>query len=32
VAIVGMANETHKLGFALRVPIDPMFQNTAPTR
>jgi AhpD family alkylhydroperoxidase len=26
-AIVGMANETNKLAFALQVPIDPMFQN-----
>jgi AhpD family alkylhydroperoxidase len=29
-AIVGMANETNKLAFALQVPIDPMFQDTAP--
>jgi AhpD family alkylhydroperoxidase len=28
-AIVGMANETNKLAFALQVPIDPMFQDTA---
>ena len=28
-AIVGMANETNKLAFALQVPIDPMFQATA---
>src|SRR5216684_4494007 len=26
-AIVGMANETNKLAFALQVPIDPMFQD-----
>jgi AhpD family alkylhydroperoxidase len=26
-AIIGMANETNKLAFALQVPIDPMFQN-----
>lgn len=29
-AIVGMANETNKLAFALQVPIDPMFQATVP--
>jgi AhpD family alkylhydroperoxidase len=29
-AIVGMANETNKLAFALQVPIDPMFQDTTP--
>jgi AhpD family alkylhydroperoxidase len=29
-AIIGMANETNKLAFALQVPIDPMFQETAP--
>jgi AhpD family alkylhydroperoxidase len=27
-AIVGMANETNKLAFALQVPIDPMFQDS----
>jgi len=26
-AIIGMANETNKLAFALQVPIDPMFQD-----
>ena len=26
-AIVGMANETNKLAFALEVPIDPQFQD-----
>ena len=26
-AVVGMANETNKLAFALQVPIDPMFQE-----
>ena len=26
-AIIGMANETNKLAFALQVPIDPMFQG-----
>jgi len=30
VAIIGMANETNKLAFALQVPIDPMYQNAAP--
>ena len=30
VAIVGMANETNKLAFALQVPIDPMFQRPPP--
>ena len=30
VAIIGMANETNKLAFALQVPIDPMFQDAAP--
>jgi AhpD family alkylhydroperoxidase len=29
-AIVGMANETNKLAFALQVPIDPAFQSAAP--
>ena len=29
-AIVGMANETNKLAFALQVPIDPAFQPAAP--
>jgi AhpD family alkylhydroperoxidase len=29
-AIIGMANETNKLAFALQVPIDPMFLDTAP--
>ncbi len=29
-AIVGMANETNKLAFALQVPIDPLFQATVP--
>ena len=29
-AIIGMANETNKLAFALQVPIDPMFQDVAP--
>ncbi|HMK67712.1 MAG TPA: carboxymuconolactone decarboxylase family protein [Stellaceae bacterium] len=28
-AIVGMANETNKLAFALQVPIDPAFQAAA---
>ncbi len=32
VAIIGMANETNKLAFALQVPIDPMFRNMAPPR
>lgn len=31
-AIIGMANETNKLAFALQVPIDPMFRDTAPKR
>ena len=26
-AVIGMANETNKLAFALQVPIDPMFQD-----
>jgi AhpD family alkylhydroperoxidase len=26
VAVIGMANETNKLAFALQVPIDPMFR------
>jgi hypothetical protein len=26
-AVVGMANETNKLAFALQVPIDPQFQD-----
>ena len=30
VAIIGMANETNKLAFALQVPIDPAFQSPAP--
>ncbi len=30
VAIVGMANETNKLAFALQVPVDPMFQRPPP--
>ncbi len=30
VAIIGMANETNKLAFALQVPIDPAFQASAP--
>jgi AhpD family alkylhydroperoxidase len=30
VAIIGMANETNKLAFALQVPIDPAFQGSAP--
>jgi AhpD family alkylhydroperoxidase len=30
-AIIGMANETNKLAFALQVPIDPMYQDAAPT-
>ena len=30
VAIVGMANETNKLAFALQVPIDPAFQRPPP--
>jgi AhpD family alkylhydroperoxidase len=29
-AIVGMANETNKLAFALQVPIDPQFQDKGP--
>ena len=29
-AIIGMANETNKLAFALQVPIDPMFQDAGP--
>ena len=29
-AIVGMANETNKLAFALQVPIDPAFQSAVP--
>ena len=29
-AIIGMANETNKLAFALQVPIDPPFQEKAP--
>lgn len=29
VAIIGMANETNKLAFALQVPIDPMFLDAA---
>ncbi|MGO8919314.1 MAG: carboxymuconolactone decarboxylase family protein [Stellaceae bacterium] len=29
VAIIGMANETNKLAFALQVPIDPAFQAAA---
>ena len=29
VAIIGMANETNKLAFALQVPIDPAFQAGA---
>lgn len=29
-AVIGMANETNKLAFALQVPIDPMFQTPAP--
>lgn len=28
-AIIGMANETNKLAFALQVPIDPVFQDVA---
>jgi AhpD family alkylhydroperoxidase len=28
-AIIGMANETNKLAFALQVPIDPAFQDAA---
>lgn len=31
-AIIGMANETNKLAFALQVPIDPMFLNAPPAR
>jgi AhpD family alkylhydroperoxidase len=27
VAIIGMANETNKLAFALQVPIDPIFRD-----
>ena len=30
VAVIGMANETNKLAFALQVPIDPAFQASAP--
>jgi AhpD family alkylhydroperoxidase len=30
VAIIGMANETNKLAFALQVPIDAAFQASAP--
>ena len=29
-AIIGMANETNKLAFALQVPIDPAFQTGTP--
>ena len=29
--IIGLANETNKLAFALQVPIDPMFQKASPT-
>jgi AhpD family alkylhydroperoxidase len=29
-AIIGMANETNKLAFALQVPIDQVFQDAAP--
>jgi AhpD family alkylhydroperoxidase len=29
-AVIGMANETNKLAFALQVPIDPIFQTEAP--
>jgi AhpD family alkylhydroperoxidase len=29
-AIIGMANETNKLAFALQVPIDPIFRDAAP--
>jgi AhpD family alkylhydroperoxidase len=29
-AIIGMANETNKLAFALQVPIDQVFQGAAP--
>jgi AhpD family alkylhydroperoxidase len=32
VAIIGMANETNKLAFALQVPVDPQFRETAPAR
>ena len=28
--VIGMANETNKLAFALQVPIDPAFQATRP--
>ncbi len=28
-AVIGMANETNKLAFALQVPIDPIFRATA---
>lgn len=28
-AVIGMANETNSLAFALNVPIDPAFQDTA---
>ena len=27
-AVIGMANETNRLAFALQVPIDPQFQDT----
>jgi AhpD family alkylhydroperoxidase len=29
-AIIGMANETNKLAFALQVPIDPVFRDAVP--
>ena len=31
-AVIGMANETNKLAFALQVPIDPAFRTEGPAR
>jgi AhpD family alkylhydroperoxidase len=30
IAVIGMANETNRLAFALQVPIDPQFRETPP--